>query len=114
MDAFYIQAVGFMPKVFGGVVIYFVFWMASRLVKDLILRSSERTRLDPMVVSLMAKTVQVAVIIFGGITALGTLGVNISAVIAVTNIRSKGKAKVKPSRQTTATQSRPVSASTAG
>jgi small conductance mechanosensitive channel len=81
-EAFYLQFAGFLPKLCLSGLIYLGFWMGSHVLVDLALRAGRRTRLDITVVNLMARSLQVAVHIFGAVTALGTLGVDIRAMIA--------------------------------
>lgn len=70
------------PRVGGVIVIIFIFFMFSKLIKNIIVRSSERLKLDSHLTSLLARTSSVTIIIFGFVTALGTLGINVSAIVA--------------------------------
>ncbi|MFC1534926.1 hypothetical protein ACFL7M_16355 [Thermodesulfobacteriota bacterium] len=70
------------PKVGGVVVIIFVFFVLSKLVKSAITKVFERMKLDSYLTSLLARTSSIRLIIFGFVTALGTLGINISAIVA--------------------------------
>ena len=81
LNVFYAQVTDLVPKICAGALICLGFWAVGRFLTGLFLRSVHRTRLDPMVVTLLAKSVQITVVVFGVITALGTLGVNITAML---------------------------------
>lgn len=70
------------PRVGGVVVIIFVFFILSKLIKSVIVRSSEQLKLDSHLTSLLARTSSITLITFGFVTALGTLGINVSAIVA--------------------------------
>ena len=70
------------PRVGGVIMIIFIFYILSRLVKSAILKASVRLGLDSHLTGLFAKTSSVILIVFGFVTALGTLGINVSAIVA--------------------------------
>jgi len=70
------------PRVGGLVVIIFVFFILSKLIKNVIIRSSERLKLDSHLTVLLARTSSITLLTFGFVTALGTLGINVSAIVA--------------------------------
>ena len=70
------------PRVGGALVLLFVFWLASRMVRKLIFAAGEKGEVDYHVVRLMAMTARVGLLIAGLITALGTMGVDVSALVA--------------------------------
>lgn len=70
------------PRVGGVVVIILVFFVLSKLIKSVITKSSERLKLDSPLTSLFARTSSITLITFGFVTALGTLGINVSAIVA--------------------------------
>ena len=70
------------PKVVGVIVIFFVFFILSKIIKKIITSAAERLQIDGNVTSLLARASSVTLIIFGGVTALGTLGINVSAIVA--------------------------------
>jgi len=76
------KATIWMPGVIGVVVILVIFFILTKIVKRLISRTAERLKLDSNLTSLLARTSNILLIIFGFITALGTLGINISALVA--------------------------------
>jgi small-conductance mechanosensitive channel len=67
----------------GGVVIFAVFWIGAGFVQRLFRRVAERTdaaRQDA--IALLGQAARVALIVFGALTALGTVGVNVMALVA--------------------------------
>lgn len=82
IDEFTNQVVQFIPRVAMGVVILLAFWLVSLAVQKLIVRLSRRSHIVPDVLNLLQQAAKTALLIFGGITALGTMGIDISALVA--------------------------------
>ena len=70
------------PKIALALLLLFVFWLASRMVRKVIFAAGEKGEVDDHVVRLMAMTARVGLLIAGLITALGTMGVDVSALVA--------------------------------
>ena len=70
------------PKLGSLVIIITVFYILSRIIKGLIIKTSQRLQVDNHLSYLLARTSSVTIIIFGLVTALGTLGINVSALVA--------------------------------
>ena len=70
------------PKVGISVVILLIFWILANVAKRAIIKISKQLELNANLASLLARTAKITLIIFGFVTALGTLGVNISALVA--------------------------------
>jgi len=70
------------PRVGGVIIVFLVFFILAKIIKRIITKNAERLKLDRNLTSLLARTSSIAFIIFGIITALGTLGVNVSALVA--------------------------------
>lgn len=71
-----------LPRIAGVVAIIILFYILSRIAKAAILQASTRFKIDSHLASLFARTSGITLIIFGFVTALGTLGINISALVA--------------------------------
>ena len=71
-----------LPKLAGVIAIIIVFYIFSKLIKTAILKASTRLKIDSHLSALFARTSSIMLIIFGFVTALGTLGINISALVA--------------------------------
>ncbi len=76
------EATLWVPRVIGVVVILVIFFILAKMVKRIIIRTAERLKLDGNLTSLLARISNITLIIFGFVTALGTLGVNVSALVA--------------------------------
>lgn len=76
------EAVLWVPRVGGVVVIILIFYILSRITRTAIIRGSKRLNLDTHLTSLLARTSGITLLIFGFVTALGTLGINVSALVA--------------------------------
>ena len=76
------EAILWMPRIIGVVVILVAFFILAKIVKRIIFSAAERLKLDSNLTSLLARTSNITLMIFGFITALGTLGINVSALVA--------------------------------
>jgi small-conductance mechanosensitive channel len=76
------EAILWTPKIIGVVVIFVAFFVLAKIIKRMITKSAERLKFDRNLTSLLARTSSITLIIFGFITALGTLGVDVSALVA--------------------------------
>lgn len=79
---FYKQAVAAAPSIVSGIIIFFAFWTAGSIFRAFIQKAGLRTKLAPYLIRLFSRTAQVTCILFGTVTALGTMGINIGALIA--------------------------------
>ena len=66
------EATLWMPRVVGVVVILVVFYILAKIVKRIITNTTKRLKLDSNLTSLLARTSNVTLLIFGFVTALGT------------------------------------------
>ena len=71
-----------LPRVGGSVVVFLVFLIFARILRRIITKASDRMKLDKHIAALLARTSSVTLIILGFVTALGTLGINVSALVA--------------------------------
>jgi len=69
------------PKVSGAVVVVLIFLVVARVVGTSISRSSAKLKLDGRVAALVARISSVVLVLFGFVSALGILGVNVSALV---------------------------------
>lgn len=70
------------PRLAVALVIVLVFWLFARLADRGLARLTRFGRINPLVVSLLARSARLVLLGFGVVTALGTLGVNIAALVA--------------------------------
>jgi small-conductance mechanosensitive channel len=76
------EATLWLPRVIGVVVIFVIFFILAKILKRIITSTAERLKLDGNLTSLLARISNITLIIFGFVTALGTLGINVSALVA--------------------------------
>lgn len=72
----------FLPRLLEAFVIILVFWVLARVLENIIKRVLGRRRFSPDLIQLMAQVTGIAVILFGIVTALGTIGIDTGAMIA--------------------------------
>ncbi|MDA3956566.1 mechanosensitive ion channel domain-containing protein [Oceanispirochaeta sp.] len=70
------------PRVIGVIVIILCFFVLSKILKSVITKGCRRFKLDIHLTSLITRTSSTTMIIFGFVTILGTLGINVSALVA--------------------------------
>ena len=70
------------PRIGGVIVIILVFYVFSIILKRSISKISSRLKLDTHLATLLIRTSGITLIVFGFITVLGTLGINVSALVA--------------------------------
>jgi small conductance mechanosensitive channel len=76
------QILLFTPKIVFSLLILFLFWLASVIFERIIHRIFEKRGLEADVLILMKQTAKTTLLVFGVLTALGTIGINISALVA--------------------------------
>lgn len=70
------------PKVFGVIVVVSLFFVITKILKRIITSMAEKLELDGSLTSLIVRSSSVTFSIFGLVTALGTIGINVSALVA--------------------------------
>ena len=75
------QVSRFIPQLAMSVLIFLAFWLASVVTRKIIGRLRGRSDIAQDVLNLLQQTVQIALLVFGGITALGTMNINVSALV---------------------------------
>lgn len=72
----------FAPRAGVALLVLIVFWLGSLLLRKVTRRIGERTDVRGDVLLLIGRTGSTLLIILGAITAMGTAGVNVSALVA--------------------------------
>ena len=71
------------PRIGMAILVFAAFWIGSLVVRSLILRVGSRVDYNTrFILRLGARVATIGLLTFGGITALGTMGVNVSALVA--------------------------------
>lgn len=76
------QTLLFAPRFASSLLVLLVFWLAASLVARLIGRVGRRLRVNGDVVSLFITVARVTLIACGVVTACGTLGIDVAALVA--------------------------------
>lgn len=76
------QILQFLLSFVIALVIFIAFWIISIIIRRLVRRYGKHTRLDNAVISLITQLINVVILTLGTITALGTIGVDVSALVA--------------------------------
>ncbi len=72
----------FLPRLAVAVIIFLAFWIIARILRGIVLRFGRTRHLSPDIINMMEQVTEAALIVFGIVTALGTLGVDMGAIIA--------------------------------
>jgi small conductance mechanosensitive channel len=75
------QLVLFLPTFFGALIIFIIFWVLGVVFGRFVRGVGKKAKFDDVVSRVMGDSVRVAIIVVGLITALGTIGVNVSALV---------------------------------
>jgi small conductance mechanosensitive channel len=70
------------PRVATGLILVFLFWIAARIARGVVLRVGGNRRINADAVLILADAMKWAVLSIGLVTGLGTVGVNVSALVA--------------------------------
>jgi small-conductance mechanosensitive channel len=76
------QSEVWLPKLAAVLFIFVLFFVLSRLVKRLIINVSAKLNFDPHLTRFFAQISKITLVIIGLVTALGTIGINVSALVA--------------------------------
>jgi len=76
------EATLWVPRMIGVLVILVVFFVLMKIIKRIIISTAQRLQIDENLTLLLARTSSITLSIFGFVTALGTLGINVSALVA--------------------------------
>ena len=76
------QLLLWLPKLAMAAAILFCFWVISKVAQAALKKSGERFNLQEPVRSLVSEVVKISIMVFGIVTSLGTLGINVSALVA--------------------------------
>lgn len=75
------QLAQFAPRFGMSVLIFLAFWIASVVVRSVIGRLGRRSEVTQDILNLLQQAVKATLLIVGGITALGTMGIDVSALV---------------------------------
>jgi small-conductance mechanosensitive channel len=76
------QIILFLPQLGIAVLIFLAFWLVSAIFGAAVRRYGKRVRLDEELRDLFVRVFRLTILIIGLITSLGTVGVDVSALVA--------------------------------
>jgi len=71
-----------LPMIWGGIVVFIVFWICGIISQRVIGRLGKSRHIDQHLTSLLGRTAKIGFLVFGAVTALGTFGIDVSALVA--------------------------------
>lgn len=81
-EAAWLRVVVQIPRVVTGIVLALIFWVGARITHAIIVRVGSRRRVNADAVLILADGMKWTLLSLGLITGLGTIGVNVSALVA--------------------------------
>jgi len=72
----------FLPRLGAALLIFILFWILSRLLDGLLKRVLQRHHLSQDLAQLVTQVASIALLVFGAVTALGTVGIDTAALVA--------------------------------
>lgn len=76
------RIVFFIPRALLSLVVFLLFWLASALAAKIISRICQESNFRKDILILAQRTAKAALLGFGAVTALGTAGIDVSAIVA--------------------------------
>ncbi|MBI3804529.1 MAG: mechanosensitive ion channel [Nitrospirae bacterium] len=76
------QIAQFAPKAGVALLVFIFFWVVSLLVEKMARQIGRRSHLSAELLTLIGRTTSLSLVVLGAITALGTAGINVSALVA--------------------------------
>ena len=76
------MAVEFAPKLGAAIGVYLLFLLGGKILMKVIHRIGQSNRIDDELSNFLGRSVKVGMMLFGAVSALGTLGIDVGALIA--------------------------------
>lgn len=70
------------PQIVSGVVVFLLFWLVAVVVRRVVIRVGTNRGIDRDLARFMGRAARVALLLVGAIMALGTIGIDIAALVA--------------------------------
>jgi len=72
----------YLPRALFALLVLLAFWLAAKAVQRLIRRTGKVWQAHDDALGVISQTAKLSLLLIGGVTALGTLGVNVAAMVA--------------------------------
>jgi small conductance mechanosensitive channel len=69
------------PSIISGIVVFIIFWVAGILTKRFIIRLANNSKSRQYLLKMLGQTAKITLILVGLVTALGTMGINVTALV---------------------------------
>ncbi len=76
------QAAEWMPRICSALLVLFVFWLLAVVARKVVRKAGAAAGIDSSVINLLARSAYIVLMVVGLVTALGTLGIDVSAIVA--------------------------------
>src|SRR5262249_22321362 len=74
--------VRFLPRLGSGILLFLIFWLVAKALGRGVERLTRVPRFDPNLTRYLGSAARISLLLFGAVTALGTMGVDVSALVA--------------------------------
>lgn len=81
-EAFEARLLQFWPHLVSGIAIVALFWILAVVARGALSRLGQRRGWDISLTVLLARSAYISLMLFGFVTALGTIGIDVSALVA--------------------------------
>jgi small-conductance mechanosensitive channel len=81
-EALATELLHYLPRLGVGLVVLLAFWLAGSGARRLIIRLTHGRKLDAGLISFLSGSAKTAFVLLGLVTALGTLGIDVTALVA--------------------------------
>lgn len=75
------QTSAWLPQFVTGLIIYLAAWLLARGLQAMVMRIVGHSKSRRTLYQLVARTIKVAILLIGAVTALGTMGINVTALV---------------------------------
>ena len=76
------QAAEWLPRIGFALLVLFVFWLLAVVARKVIRKAGAVESIDASVINLLARAAYIVLLVVGLVTSLGTLSIDVSAIVA--------------------------------
>ena len=76
------MAADWLPRVGSALLVLFVFWLLAVVARKVVRKAGVAAGIDSSVINLLARSAHIVLMVVGLATSLGTLGIDVSAIVA--------------------------------
>ena len=76
------MAADWLPRVGSALLVLFVFWLLAVVSRKVVRKAGAVAGIDVSVINLLARSAYIVLLVVGLVTSLGTLGIDVSAIVA--------------------------------